>query len=84
MLFSLSCIVLIVYIPVFNLYFHTAPLAPIDWLLPILSGIICMIVFEIRKVAGNHEKAHLSTIMAHGHTSLAKEPQKEILKHHSK
>jgi hypothetical protein len=32
---------------------------------------------------GNHEKAQLNTMVAHGYTSLAKEPQNEILKYHS-
>ena len=33
--------------------------------------------------AGSHEKAHLSTIKAHGHTTHACETQKEILKQHA-
>jgi len=33
--------------------------------------------------AGNHDKAHLSTIKAHGHTAHAREAQKEIMKHHA-
>ena len=33
--------------------------------------------------AGAHEKAHLSTIKAHGHTSHACDAQKEIMKHHT-
>jgi hypothetical protein len=31
---------------------------------------------------GNHDKAYQSTIKAHGHTTLAIEAQKKILKHH--
>ncbi len=31
-LFSMSCVLLIVYVPILNLYFHTAPLLPFDWL----------------------------------------------------
>jgi len=33
--------------------------------------------------AGNHEKAHHSTIKAHGHCEHAVEAQKEIIKHHA-
>lgn len=47
---SISCVLLIVYVPVFNIYFHTSALLPIDWLLPLLSGTICLCVFECRKI----------------------------------
>ena len=47
--FSLSCIMAIVYVPVFNLYFHTAPLHIIDWILPLATGMLCIIIFEMRK-----------------------------------
>ena len=30
----------------------------------------------------SHDKAHQSTIIACGHTAVAKDSQKEILKHH--
>jgi hypothetical protein len=33
--------------------------------------------------AGNHEKAAQSTVVAHGHTSIAHEHQKEDMKHHA-
>jgi Ca2+-transporting ATPase len=46
---SLLCVLLIVYIPVFNLYFHTSNLSAIDWLLPIITGAICLAIFEIKK-----------------------------------
>jgi Ca2+-transporting ATPase len=46
---SLTLILLIIYIPLFNLYFHTAALLPEDWLFPLVSGIICLLVFEYRK-----------------------------------
>lgn len=46
---SIFCIVLIVYIPIFNLYFHTFPLQVMDWSLPISVGIICLLIFEIKK-----------------------------------
>ena len=47
--FSVSCILMIVYIPVLNLYFHTAPLHAIDWILPIVAGVICLSIYEYRK-----------------------------------
>ncbi len=46
---SIFCILLIVYIPVFNLYFHTATLNAVDWMLPIATGAICLTVFELKK-----------------------------------
>jgi P-type Ca2+ transporter type 2C len=48
-LFSVSCIILIVYLPLFNVYFHTSPLRITDWILPLAAGAICLIIFEIRK-----------------------------------
>ena len=47
--FSISCILLIVYLPVLNLYFHTAPLNVIDWILPLTTFAICLSIYEIRK-----------------------------------
>ena len=46
---SLFCVLLIVYIPVFNLYFHTSTLSALDWLLPITNGAICLTIFEVKK-----------------------------------
>lgn len=48
-LFSISCILLIVYLPMLNYYFHTAPLLLRDWLYPIIAGSICIIIFESKK-----------------------------------
>lgn len=48
-LFSISCILLIVYVPALNLYFHTSSLMPVDWLFPIAAGIICLSIYEFRK-----------------------------------
>ncbi|MEI6349309.1 MAG: cation-transporting P-type ATPase [Bacteroidota bacterium] len=48
-LFSISCVILIVYVPLFNLYFHTAALRIFDWILPISAGIISLTIYEIRK-----------------------------------
>ena len=46
---SLTCILLIVYVPALNLCFHTAPLHITDWWLPLASGFICMMIYEVRK-----------------------------------
>lgn len=46
---SFSLMLLIIYIPVFNLYFHTSFLMPVDWLFPLAAGAICLIVYEYRK-----------------------------------
>jgi len=46
---SLSCVLLIVYIPVFNLYFHTSSLSVVDWILPVTTGVICLAIFEVKK-----------------------------------
>ncbi|NVN94847.1 MAG: cation-transporting P-type ATPase [Bacteroidetes bacterium] len=48
-LFSISCILLIVYVPLLNLYFHTSPLGIADWILPIGTGAICLLIFESKK-----------------------------------
>ncbi len=53
--FSITCILLIVYIPVFNLYFHTSPLYPSDWILPFASGAICLTIYEVRKWMKNRK-----------------------------
>ncbi|HEX6846320.1 MAG TPA: cation-transporting P-type ATPase [Chitinophagaceae bacterium] len=46
---SLLLLFLIVYVPLFNLYFHTSPLLLTDWLLPLASGVLCLFIFEYRK-----------------------------------
>jgi len=51
---SVFCILLIVYIPVFNLYFHTATLNAFDWILPITVGAICLAIFELKKKISKH------------------------------
>jgi Ca2+-transporting ATPase len=48
-LFSITCVILIVYVPLFNLYFHTAALSVTDWILTIFAGIISLTIYEIRK-----------------------------------
>ncbi|MEI7726631.1 MAG: cation-transporting P-type ATPase, partial [Bacteroidota bacterium] len=47
--FSISCMLLIMYVPALNLYFHTAPLHAIDWILPLTAFAICISIYEIRK-----------------------------------
>lgn len=47
--FSVSCILLIVYVPILNLYFHTAPLPAVDWIIPLAAGAICLFIYEVRK-----------------------------------
>ncbi|ESU25820.1 hypothetical protein FLJC2902T_30120 [Flavobacterium limnosediminis JC2902] len=46
---SIASVLLIVYVPVLNLYFHTSSLELVDWVYPIFSGILCLSVFELRK-----------------------------------
>jgi len=46
---SISLMLLIIYVPVFNLYFHTSSLMPIDWLFPLAAGVLCLIIYEYRK-----------------------------------
>ena len=48
-LFSISCILLIVYVPTLNYYFHTSPLLLTDWLYPLIAGSICLSIFEFKK-----------------------------------
>ena len=48
-LLSVSCILLIVYVPALNLYFHTSSLLPVDWLFPLAAGTICLVIYEVRK-----------------------------------
>jgi Ca2+-transporting ATPase len=46
---SIFLMLLIIYVPVFNLYFHTSPLMPVDWLFPLAAGTICLTIYEFRK-----------------------------------
>jgi P-type Ca2+ transporter type 2C len=48
-MFSLSCIILIIYVPLLNLYFHTSPLNIVDWILPLTAGFMCLLIYELRK-----------------------------------
>ena len=56
--FSLLCILLIVYLPVLNLYFHTSSLQAFDWILAITAGAVCLTIYEIRKKILNHIDLH--------------------------
>ncbi|WP_051416657.1 cation-transporting P-type ATPase [Asinibacterium sp. OR53] len=48
---SLTCMLLIVYVPFLNLYFHTSGLYLVDWLFPIAVFTICLTVYERQKKA---------------------------------
>jgi Ca2+-transporting ATPase len=52
---SLSLMLLIIYVPVFNLYFHTSSLMPVDWLYPLIAGTLCLIIYEYRKKRKNKQ-----------------------------
>jgi len=51
---SVFCVLLIVYIPVCNLYFHTSTLTAIDWIVTLTVGAICLSIFELKKIILNH------------------------------
>lgn len=55
---SIVAVLLIVYVPVFNLYFHTSSLLPVDWLFPLTAGGLCLLIYEYRKnkkvIKGDH------------------------------
>lgn len=46
---SIICVLLIVYVPLFNLYFHTSSLMLVDWLFPLTAGGLCLAIYEYRK-----------------------------------
>ncbi|MCX6270558.1 MAG: cation-transporting P-type ATPase [Bacteroidetes bacterium] len=52
-LLSVTCILLIVYLPFLNLYFHTYPLGVSDWIFPIAVFFICLIIYEAGKKINN-------------------------------
>lgn len=49
---SISAMLLFIYLPLCNQYFHTAPLLLYDWLLPLAAGAICLLIYEYRKWKG--------------------------------
>lgn len=53
---SISAMLLFVYLPLFNQYFHTAPLKLFDWLLPLSAGTICLLAYEFIKWKGGIER----------------------------
>ncbi|MEP7376118.1 MAG: cation-transporting P-type ATPase [Chitinophagaceae bacterium] len=50
---SISLMLLLIYVPVFNLYFHTSSLRLVDWLFPLAAGAICLTTYEYRKKRKN-------------------------------
>lgn len=59
---SISGILMIIYIPTFNLYFHTSTLNAIDWVLPLTVGAICLAIFELRKKILNRINRQKATV----------------------
>jgi P-type Ca2+ transporter type 2C len=55
---------LIVYIPVFNLYFHTSPLHIVDWILALGAGVICLTIFEIKKGIHNRRLKKVPAVLS--------------------
>ena len=55
---SISLMLLLIYVPVFNLYFHTSSLRPVDWLFPLTAGALCLLFMN----TGKKEKIY-DTIM---------------------
>lgn len=49
---SISLMLLIIYVPLFNVYFHTSSLLLVDWLFPLSAGAICLLIYEYRKKRG--------------------------------
>jgi Ca2+-transporting ATPase len=60
--FSIFCILLIVYVPTLNLYFHTSALNAFDWILPIATGVLCLLIFEFRKNLLNRNNPHTKSM----------------------
>lgn len=60
---SFVSVLLIVYVPVFNLYFHTSSLMLIDWLFPLTAGALCLIIYEYRK---NRRSKRFDILTDHG------------------
>ncbi|MCX6232406.1 MAG: cation-transporting P-type ATPase [Bacteroidetes bacterium] len=60
--FSVSCILFIVYLPAFNLYFHTSPLLILDWFLPLIAGVICLLIYEVKKKIKNSNTFKLTLV----------------------
>jgi len=58
---SLMCMLLIVYVPFLNLYFHTSGLYPVDWLFPIGVFATCLAVYEWQKKAKQKRNHDLKT-----------------------
>ena len=50
---SMICMLLIVYVPFLNLYFHTSGLYLVDWLFPVAVFTICLTAYEYMKKIKN-------------------------------
>lgn len=59
---SVSLMLLLIYVPVFNLYFHTSSLMLVDWLYPLTAGSLCLAVYEYRKKRKNKRIDYRTTI----------------------
>jgi Ca2+-transporting ATPase len=46
---SFALTLLVVYVPDFNIYFHTYPLSISDWFYPLIASAICLFIYELRK-----------------------------------
>jgi P-type Ca2+ transporter type 2C len=46
---SMVLMLLVIYVPVFNLYFHTSSLMLVDWIFPAVAGAISLTIYEYRK-----------------------------------
>jgi Ca2+-transporting ATPase len=53
---SFLLLLLIIYLPVLNQYFHTSFLMPVDWLFPIAASGLCLVIYEYRKKRNNKIK----------------------------
>lgn len=57
--FSMSCVLLIVYIPTLNVYFHTSSLSVIDWIITLTVGVMCLSIFELKKKILNYRSKQI-------------------------
>ncbi len=46
---SIASLLLVVYVPLFNVYFHTAPLQVLDWIFPLTAFTVCLFIYELKK-----------------------------------
>lgn len=55
---SVTCMLLIVYVPFLNLYFHTSSLYAVDWVFPAAVFAICLAVYEWQKKTERKTRKH--------------------------